>query len=83
MPDLKDYAAERAELLKKLAVSTNELGHALDLLQRLNSQVEILQKENSSYQWKLNRILNSLPGRLALWVYRLLRKVKALIRRKI
>ena len=78
--------AERTELLDKLTLSITEFGHAIELLnnmendiKRLSSQVAILQKENSAYQWKLNRIIDTWYGRIALKGYRMLRRLKRLV----
>jgi len=81
--NLTRYSLERTEILAEFSQAATELGIAIDLLsrsnseaQRLNAQVAILQKENNTYQWKLNRITDTLPGRVALWGYRFLKKIK-------
>lgn len=75
--------AKRLELQDKLTLAIDEFGNALKLLRsmernimRLNSQVAVLQKENSAYQWKLNRIIGTWYGRIALKCYRMLRRLK-------
>jgi len=82
------HSGERTELMEKLTYSTMELGNTIELLaaadadlQRIHTQVAILQKENSTYQWKLNRIINTLPGKLALRMYRFLRRIKYLTKK--
>jgi len=81
------HAAERTALLDKLAYSNTELNNTTSFLattnadlQRIHAQVTDLQKEKSSYQWKLNRITNTWCGRIALRAYRLLRKIKRAIK---
>jgi len=80
---LANHSSERTELLEKVTLATSELGEALRLLsnseaqvQRLRSQIDVLQKENSQYQWKINRITGTWYGKLALSAYRLLGRVK-------
>lgn len=41
----------------------------------LENQIEILKKENSSMCWKLNKIENSLLGKIGIKIYRVLKKI--------
>ena len=78
---------ENKLLLEKLTISTKEIGRAIDLLKkneieinRLRGQLNILQKENSQYQWKINKITGTWYGKIMIKVYHFLRKIKRKLR---
>ena len=77
------YAHERSLLFGKITFATLELGTAIKLLStadlelhRLRGQVSVLQKENSQYQWKLNRVINTWYGKYAIKAYRKFNQIK-------
>jgi predicted RNase H-like nuclease (RuvC/YqgF family) len=80
--------AVQSKMIDKIVQSTKELGNALHLLKkyeteigRLRGQVAVLQKENSNYQWKLNRITNTWYGKIAIRGYHFLKRVKRVLKK--
>ena len=80
---LANHSAERTELLEKITLSTTELGEAIKMLktsnadvQRLRTQLSIVQKENSQLRWQLGRITNTWYGKLGMRTYRLVQRIK-------
>jgi len=85
---LASHSSERTELLEKLTFATGQLGESITHLrnaentnQRLTAQVLMLQKSNEQYQQKINRIINTWYGKFALKGYRILRRLKRMLRR--
>jgi len=85
---LAKHSAERTELLQKVSLSTTELGKALQLLEKaetdlktLREKASTLQKENSKYRWQIGRITDTWYGKFAIRCYRRLNKIRRRITR--